>query len=87
MSLTPPRSLTAIKDALAKPVIEETPKLPFNVAFVIDGVAEIVFNIDERVAAILLSNPALIQCAHSTEGGPSEGWLYNAETGTFSAPA
>ena len=88
MSVTPPRTLATIKEELAKPKVEENLVLhQFNVAFVIDGKVEIIFNIDERVAAILLSNPTLVQCAHSTMGGPAEGWVYDAQNGTFTNPA
>lgn len=82
-----PRPLTDIlseieeeKNAVAE-ALEITQ--PYHVAFVIDGVAQQVFHVDERMAAIFLSNPTIVPCNSPSNGGPDNGWLYNQETNTF----
>jgi hypothetical protein len=53
---------------------------------VLDGRVETVFHVEEKMAAILMSNPVVVQCAAPLDGGPQDGWRYNAETGTFTDP-
>jgi hypothetical protein len=60
--------------------IQNTNKL----AFVLDGVCELVFNTDSKFAAILLSSPLILDV--SDNNSVFSGWLYNEETNTFSHP-
>jgi hypothetical protein len=64
---------------------EENNQLNTNkLAFVLDGECQIVFNTDSRFAAILLSNPLIIDVTGND--AVYGGWTYNAEDGTFSNP-
>ena len=90
MSLVPPRSIAeveaekaAAEAALAASAAEQTAS-PFHIALVIDGTVKQVFHIGEELAAILLSNPTIVQCASPADNGPERGWNYNAATGQFS---
>lgn len=88
MSLQPPRDLQTIYTEETNTV--ETPRAaddyPFHIALAIDGVVQQVFHVDEKLAAILLSTPTIIQCEAPANGGPDTGWIYSVESGTFSAP-
>lgn len=91
MSLTPPRSLAEIAaeaaaEKAAPSIAEQQSALPYHIAFVIDGVVQQVFHIEERMAAILLSNPLIVQCEAPLPNGPDTNWLYDATTGVFSKP-
>lgn len=92
MSLTPPRSIAAIEAEEAKAkqeapsIAEQQSALPYHVAFILDGVVHNVFHIEEKMAALLLSNPVIVQCDAPLDGGPDNGWLYDAATGKFSKP-
>jgi hypothetical protein len=87
MTINVPRALTEIlseieeEKSAALEAIEITQ--PYHIAFVIDGVAQQVFHVDERMAAIFLSNPLIVPCDSPANGGPDTGWNYNAETNTF----
>lgn len=91
MALTPPRSLAdiiaeATAEKAAPSIAEQQSALPYHIAYVIDGVVQQVFHIEEKMAAILLSNPVIVQCDAPLSGGPDNGWTYDAETGKFSKP-
>ena len=93
MSLTPPRALAAVKadelDAKKQipSIAEQQSALPYHIAYVIDGVVQTVFHVEEKMAAILMSEPVVVQCAAPLDGGPDTDWTYNAQTGEFSKPA
>jgi hypothetical protein len=93
MSLTPPRSLGTIdaEELKAKKeapsIAEQQSALPYHIAYVIDGVVQTVFHVEERMAAILMSNPLVVQCNAPLDNGPDSGWTYNDSTGEFSKPA
>ena len=55
-----------------------------KVAFVIDGICEQLFITDSRFAAILLSNPLILDVSDVEQ--VFSGWAYNAEDGTFFHP-
>jgi hypothetical protein len=58
-----------------------------RIAFIIDGVVQDVLNTDNRLAALFLSQPQLVDV---TEVAGSElityGYTYNQELNTFTAP-
>jgi hypothetical protein len=58
--------------------------VPARIAFIIDGVVQDVLNTDDRLAAIFLSQPKVVDV---TEISQSEfitsGYLYNEELNTF----
>lgn len=88
MTINQPRDLNTI---LAEEEIQpENPKMPndypYHIAFVIDGVVRQVFHVEEKLAAILLSNPLVVQCSSPSDGGPDNEWTYNPLDNTFSAP-
>lgn len=80
MALTPPRSIAELDDAIPE-------HLPYRAAFIIDGVVQQVFHLTERGAAVVLSNPIIVQCETAQNGGPENGWLYHSETGEFTSRA
>ena len=89
MSVTPPRTIEAILEEQAlqvPPEIEAASALPYHVAFVIDGVVQQVFHVEERLAAVLLSAPTIVQCDSPVNGGPDVSWAYDATTNTFTKP-
>ena len=56
-----------------------------EVAFVIDGVLQDSIFVEERLAAILLSDPTICDITH-IKPRPLLGWKYNKESGEFSNP-
>ena len=89
MSLEAPRpirDLIAEEKAMINPAHEAASQLPYHVAFVIDNVVAQVFHVEERLAAILLSNPTIVQCASPANGGPDNNWHYDSQTGAFFIP-
>lgn len=88
MTIKQPRELSVILSEGDLPV--ENPKMPddypYHIAFVIDGVVRQVFHVEEKLAAILLSNPLVVQCAAPSNGGPDNEWTYNSLDNTFNAP-
>ena len=60
--------------------------LPYHIAFIVNGIVEEIMHFDERLAAVLLANPIIKQVDLPTDGGPDNGWIYNAGSNTFSAP-
>ena len=91
MSITPPKSFAEVlaEQAAERARLEAdlVSHYPFHIACVLDGVAAQVFHCDEKLAAILLSNPTIVQCEAPANGGPDAGWAYNASTNTFTAPS
>jgi len=69
---------------------ELTPVQPQNtqkVAFVIDGVIVEVLSTDERLAAIFLSEPEIIDVSSAAvPAGQLIGYTYDKATGTLQAP-
>ena len=55
----------------------------FNLAVVLDGVVYSVMNVTPQSAALFLSQPTFVQVF---PGQAADGYIYDAETGTFSAP-
>ena len=66
----------------------ETPRvLPPNiVAYVIDNQVVQIIHLDERMAAIVLSEPLAIDVTELGKQGVRQGDIYDPETGTFSRP-
>ena len=90
MSLTPPRPVHEIianeTKSTAQELAEQQSALPYHVAFVIDGVVQNVFHIEEKLAAVLLSDPVIVQCKAPLDGGPDADWKYDDKTGEFTKP-
>lgn len=58
--------------------------MPVRIALIIDGVVQDVLNTDDRLAAIFLSNPKIVDVSEISESEfITSGYLYNEETGTF----
>jgi hypothetical protein len=66
----------------------ETPRvLPPNiVAYVIDNQVVQIIHVDERMAAVVLSEPLVIDVTELGKQGVRNGDIYDPETGTFSRP-
>jgi hypothetical protein len=66
----------------------ETPRvLPPNiVAYVIDNQVVQTIHVDERMAAVVLSEPLVIDVTELGKQGVQNGDIYDPETGTFSRP-
>jgi hypothetical protein len=69
--------------------MESMPLPPIKVAFVIDGQVVEVFHTDERLSAILLSNPTIIDATEFIAGqeltiadNTIVGWQYDGSTFT-----
>ncbi len=60
--------------------VPEGPRV--ELALIIDGSIASLLNADEAMAAILLSNPTILEI--TVENYSENGIYYNAETGTFS---
>jgi len=66
----------------------ETDKIPNHIAFIIDNKIVEIIRTDDRIAAIWLSQPTMVDVT-SPEGPGSIaeiGYTYNPETQTFTAP-
>jgi hypothetical protein len=62
---------------------------PYKIAFVIDGEVADVLHTDERLFAIFMSNPLIIDVTEKIISDPLSipvGSIYNSETNTFSIP-
>ena len=60
---------------------------PKKIAFVIDGEVIDILHTDERLAAIFLSQPQILDVTSENGGAITQvGASYNSETGTFSPP-
>lgn len=69
--------------------MSDQPALPHNkIAFIIDGVVQDVLHTDDRLAAILLSNPTIVDVANKYEGQEPGfhlvQWMYDGTD--FTAP-
>lgn len=68
---------------MTEPTIAEV--VPARVAFIIDGVVQDVLNTDDRLAAIFLSQPKVVDVTDNAEFITS-GYTYNEELNTFTSP-
>lgn len=71
--------------------MEDLPFDPHHLALIIDGVVQDVMFTDPRLAAILLSNPVVVDVTPSSDPTVPRndvyiGTLYDAATGTFTHP-
>lgn len=58
--------------------------MPVRIAFIIDGVVADVINTDDRLAAIFLSQPKMVDVTEiSVSEFITSGYLYNEELNTF----
>jgi hypothetical protein len=89
MTMNTPRTISEIDAEIERlgSVNAEIESRPYHIAMVIDGVAQQVFHVEERLAAILLSDPTIVQCSSPANGGPDTGWTYDSSSNTFSKPA
>jgi hypothetical protein len=65
----------------------ETP--PIKLAFIIDNEVADILHTDERLAAIFLSNPTILDITEKMENNPgsiSPGMIYNPDTQEYSLP-
>jgi hypothetical protein len=67
-----------------------TPALPpHKIAFIIDDEVVEILHVEDRLAAVLLSDPTIVDITAKFEEDPQSvkfGFKYNAITNTFSAP-
>ena len=67
---------------MTEPTIVEL--APARIAFIIDGVVQDVLNTDDRLAAIFLSQPKVVDVTEISESEfITSGYLYNEESNTF----
>lgn len=62
---------------------------PYKIAFVIDGELVDILHTQDRLAAIFLSNPTIVDVTDELTADPAglrPGMKYDAETGKFSNP-
>jgi hypothetical protein len=57
-----------------------------NLAIIMDNKVEMIMQTDERLAALLLSEPLVVESTPISEGGPAIGWTYDPETKEFKSP-
>ena len=63
--------------------------VPYKLAFILDGEVADILHTDERLSAIFMSNPLVLDISQQLQANPSAimpHFLYNAETGEFTAP-
>jgi hypothetical protein len=61
--------------------------LPNHIAFIIDNKIVEIITTDDRIAAIWLSQPIIVDVSAEGQGAIAEiGYIYNPETQTFTAP-
>jgi hypothetical protein len=58
-----------------------------NLAIILDNKVEMIMQVDERLAAILTSQPIIVDVPKTEAGGPLIGWAYNPDTKAFTNPA
>jgi hypothetical protein len=80
MAVTPPRPISEFEFGYP-----DMP--PFHIALILDGQVKQVMHVDEKMAAVILSNPLIVQTDHPMNGGAQDGWTYDEDTETFSPPA
>jgi hypothetical protein len=66
-----------------KPTPVAAPEHQYRLAYVIDGLVVMALNTDARTAAIVTSNPTIVQVDPS--GPVNEGWAYDGNTFHFPA--
>lgn len=72
---------------MTEPTFQEVPLPPVKVAFVIDGEVVDVIHTDERLAAILLSAPIIVDVTETAPANRSiVGWNYDGTTFTDPNP-
>ena len=62
---------------------------PHKIAFVIDGEVVDILHVEDRLAAVLLSEPTIVDITEKFAADPQSvmfGFKYNPTTNTFSAP-
>ena len=63
------------------------PALTAKIAFIIDGVVQDILNTDNRLAAIFLSQPKIVDITEVSGSEPINfGYIYNEDLNTFTAP-
>lgn len=74
---------TVVAEGSSPLISTEQPDAPhsYKFAYIIDGVVVSVVNVTERTAAILNSNPVIVEC---TNVNPEIGWTYS--DGSFALP-
>jgi len=67
---------------------ENTPMVPpARIAFILDGVVQDVLNTDDRLAAIFLSQPKIVDVTEISESEfITSGYLYDEVSNTFTRP-
>lgn len=58
----------------------------FRILVIKDNLVQQVFYFQEREASIILSNPIIKNITSPYSGGPKLGWIYDADTNTYSEP-
>jgi len=70
---------------------EKASELPFNkIAFIIDGQVVDILHTQDRLAAILLSDPTVVDITDIKNDSNSDiypGWTYDSTTKSFTPPA
>ena len=68
---------------------ENSAVLPIKIAFIIDGEVVDILHTQDRLAAILLSEPTIVDITDVKNDSNSDiypGWTYDATTGAFTPP-
>ena len=74
---------------MAEEQVNPLDHVPYKLAFILDGEVADILHTDERLSAIFLSNPLVLDISQQLASNPSAimpHYLYNAETGEFTAP-
>lgn len=77
------------EENIAQQEVQQVQLPPFKLAFVIDNEVVDVLHTDERLAAIFLSNPKIIDVTDQVTVDPSKvqiGFLYSEESNSFIKP-
>lgn len=62
----------------------ESPQMPpRKVALILDGKVQEMLHTDDRLAAIFLSNPIILEVTDTYTDFPLIGWSYDEESGTI----
>jgi len=70
-------------------MIENNTPLPIKIAFIIDGEVVDILHTQDRLAAILLSEPTIVDISDVKNDSNSDiypGWTYDATTNAFTPP-
>lgn len=68
---------------------ENSAVLPIKIAFIIDGEVVEILHTQDRLAAILLSEPTIVDITNVKNDSNSDiypGWTYESTTDTFTPP-